>query len=246
MKPLGIQVTTQVLSGRPDEILVEIAARLDAGLLVVGAVGHRPVERWLLGSCAERTAREASIPVLVVREARPFEEWLENGRPLRVVVGCEDGPSSDGALVWAGSLRDIASIELIVARLVLPGAENQRAGVSGPGMGITLFAETEARLREELRARKASLLGDMVAELRVIPALGRTDQHLVMVADDLGADVVVVGSHQREGFRRWWHGSVSSGVLHGAPMTVAVVPVRSAPPSPPAEPQIEQASSTSP
>lgn len=227
MQPLGIEVTTEILSGRPDEILVEVAAQLDAGLLVVGAVGHRPVERWLLGSCAERTAREAPIPVLVVREARPFEEWLGNGRALRVVVGCEDGPSSDGALVWAGSLREIASIELVVARLVLPGTENQRAGVSGPGMGIRLFAQTEARLREELRLRKVSLLGNVEAELRVIPALGRIDRHLVMAADDLGADVVVVGSHQREGFRRWWHGSVSSGVLHGAHMSVAVVPVRS-------------------
>lgn len=226
LKQLGLQPATEVVSGRPDEALVQEAGRLEAGLLVVGAVGHRAVERWLLGSCADRTAREAPLPVLVVREARPFEEWLVNGRALRVVVGCEEGPSSDRAVVWAGALGRLGTIDLCVARMALPGEENRRAGVSGEGMGVTLFPATQARLVEKLRDRTASLLGDLAARLEVIPALGRTDQHLVGVAADLGADLVVVGSHQREGFRRWWHGSVSSGVLHGAPMSVAVVPVR--------------------
>jgi nucleotide-binding universal stress UspA family protein len=93
-------------------------------------------------------------------------------------------------------------------------------------MGISLFPAALAGLLEELRSRKASLLGDREARLQVIPALGRMDRHLVAAAEELGGDLVVVGSHQREGFRRWWHGSVSSGVLHGAPMSVAVVPVR--------------------
>jgi nucleotide-binding universal stress UspA family protein len=65
----------------------------------------------------------------------------------------------------------------------------------------------------------------MAVGLQVIPALGRLDRHLVAAAADLGVDLVVVGSHHREGFRRWWHGSVSSGVLGAAPMSVAVVPV---------------------
>jgi nucleotide-binding universal stress UspA family protein len=226
MAPAGFQMDTEVLNGRPDEVLVESARQLHASLIVVGAVGHHAIDRWLVGSCAERTAREAPVPALVVREARPFEEWLVNGRTFRVVVGCEAGPSSDAALAWAGTLGKIGAIELIVTRLVFPGEENRRVGAAGPGMGVTLSPAAEAGLLEELRGRTTSLLGDVKARLKVIPGLGRIDRHLVIAAEELGGDLVVVGSHQREGFRRWWHGSVSSGVLHAAPMSVAVVPVR--------------------
>ncbi|HYL30672.1 MAG TPA: universal stress protein, partial [Gemmatimonadales bacterium] len=76
LRQLGIQVTDDVLWGEPDEALVREAARVEAGLIVLGAVGHRAMDRWLLGSCAERAAREAPVPVLVVRDDRPFEEWL--------------------------------------------------------------------------------------------------------------------------------------------------------------------------
>jgi nucleotide-binding universal stress UspA family protein len=223
----GLPIVTEVLHGRPDEALVKRAGELGATLIVIGAVGHRAIDRWVLGSCADATAREACVPVLVVRTAEPFVEWLVKGKPLKVVVGVEAGPSSDGGLAWAGALRRFGPINLVLARLVAPGEENRRLGVSGPGMGVALFPETEARLLEELRARQRLLLGDgeMAVGLQVIPALGRLDRHLVTAAEELGADLIVVGSHHRKGFRRWWHGSVSGGVLHAAPMSVAVVPV---------------------
>jgi len=224
LRQLGVQVTEDILAGEPDEVLVQQAAGLEAWLIVLGAVGHRRVDRWLLGSCAERTAREATVPVLVVREDRSFEEWLVRGRPLRVLVGCEPGASSDAAAAWAAALGALGPLDLVVARLVLPGPENRRAGESGPGIGVRLYPDTEAALLDELRARTTKLLGDAPVRLQINPALGRLDRHLVSVAEELGADLVVVGSHHREGFRRWWHGSVSSGVLHGSPMSVAVVP----------------------
>lgn len=224
LRQLGIEVTEDVLWGEPDEALVREAARVEAGLIVLGAVGHRAMDRWLLGSCAERAAREAPMPVLVIRDEKPFEEWLVRGRPLRILAGCEPGASSDAAVAWAGSLGALGPLDLVVARLVLPGPENRRAGESGPGMGLSLYPDTEAALVEELRVRTTKLLAGAPVRLQVSPAIGRLDQHLVSVAEESAADLVVVGSHHREGFRRWWQGSVSSGVLHGAPMSVAVVP----------------------
>jgi len=224
--PAALRPALEVLTGLPDTALVERARQLHAELLVIGAVGHRALDRWLLGSTAGSTAREAPIPVLVVREARPFEEWLSGNRALRVMVGCEEGPSSDGALAWAGGLARLGPIDLVVTQLVRPEEENRRVGFTGLGMGVTLCPEARTRLHEALGARQRALAGAVTARLEVQPTLGRFDQPMVAAAEEFGADLLVVGSHQREGFRRWWHGSVSSGVLNGAPMSVAVVPVQ--------------------
>ncbi|WP_438001588.1 universal stress protein [Sorangium sp. So ce185] len=47
--------------------IAQLAADLDADLVVVGSHGHRGLERLLLGSVAERVARLARCPVWIVR-----------------------------------------------------------------------------------------------------------------------------------------------------------------------------------
>lgn len=47
--------------------IAQLAADLDADLVVVGSHGHRGLERLLLGSVAERVARLARCPVWIMR-----------------------------------------------------------------------------------------------------------------------------------------------------------------------------------
>ncbi len=51
----------------PSEEVAQLAADLEADLVVVGTHGHRGLKRILLGSVAEATVRLAPCPVLVVR-----------------------------------------------------------------------------------------------------------------------------------------------------------------------------------
>lgn len=227
LQGLGAPLTgAEILTGDPDEVLTEEARRRAADLIVLGATGHRMAERWFLGSVAARTARDSAVPVLVVRDAGPLEAWLSGERPLRVVTGFEKEGSAAAALRWAAGLAHVGAIDLSVVHLVLPPEENQRVEAAGPGAGIALRPEAERLIQEELRLAVAPLIGDVPARLVVQGALGRRDFHLVMAAQEAAADLLVVGSHQHKGFHRWWTGSVSSGVLHAAPMSVAVVPYR--------------------
>src|SRR5262249_32964400 len=61
-------------------------------------------------------------------------------------------------------------------------------------------------------------------ELEVRAGSGKVAEHVVQEAEALRADLVVVGTHRREGLDRLRYGSVSQGVLHGAQASVAVVP----------------------
>src|SRR3954451_13827362 len=64
----GLRLRPRAVRGRPQDALVEEAARLGAELLVVGNVGMQGLGR-LLGSVASSVVHNASCDVLVVKTA---------------------------------------------------------------------------------------------------------------------------------------------------------------------------------
>ena len=79
------------------------------------------------------------------------------------------------------------------------------------------------------RQRVRAALGATGVRVHIEKGWGRSDAHLIEMAREERADLIVVGTHQRHGLGRIGHLSVSRGVLHHAPMCVACVPVSAAP-----------------
>jgi nucleotide-binding universal stress UspA family protein len=63
----SVRVHAHLRLEAPAQEIAQIAADLEADLVVVGTHGRRGVARWLLGSVAEAVVRLAPCPVLVVR-----------------------------------------------------------------------------------------------------------------------------------------------------------------------------------
>ncbi len=222
----GATVEAVLEAGPADEGLLRVAGRVKARLVVVGSLGDRKQHRWLLGSVAERVAQSSPVPVLVVRDAERLEAWASGaGGRLHVMVGVERTEGSLLALRWASELRAIGAVALTVVEVVWPPEEQKRLGVPPPVPLDHLRPELEATLRAELErwALAAGSLGD--ASFLVSGGFGRVDAHLAQLSSKAEADLLVVGTHQRAGVARLWQGSVSRGVLHGAAMSVACVPL---------------------
>ncbi len=66
----GVPAAELLKWGRPSDTIVETAVALRASLIVVGTHGRSALEKFLLGSTAERIVRRSPIPVLTVREKR--------------------------------------------------------------------------------------------------------------------------------------------------------------------------------
>jgi nucleotide-binding universal stress UspA family protein len=83
-----IPTEVQVRVGDPVEQLVSVALETRASLVVIGTHGRRGLRRLVLGSVAERVARAAPCPVLIVRprdvaamEAIPRPEPIDPNAP---------------------------------------------------------------------------------------------------------------------------------------------------------------------
>jgi universal stress protein A len=58
---------TRFIPGQPVDVIVKLAAKMNADLIVLGTQGRTGLPRALIGSVAERVVRHAPCPVLVVR-----------------------------------------------------------------------------------------------------------------------------------------------------------------------------------
>jgi nucleotide-binding universal stress UspA family protein len=223
----GAHVDEVIAGGAPEDGVATRAERANARCIVLASSGHGAVARWGLGSVSEQIAEAAWVPTLVLHDSARLEDWAHGGKPLRVFVGADFTGCSEAALSWAGQLREIGPCEFTV------GFVDQHAGERAVQLkrapeGTPLNAEVEEMLRHDLRERAASYLQKDALHIRVLPTSGRVDTHMLEMAAECGADLIVIGTHQWHGMSRLRHRSVSRRVLHATKTSIALVPAHRA------------------
>lgn len=220
----GVVPSTVLLEGAADAALVAHARRTHAEAIAVAAVGSRAGSPFTLGSTADRVAQAAEGPVLVVRDAAPIEAWARGAAPLSVLVAFDESSTACAAMRWSVALAARGSVELAGVHVYWPPAERGRGSGAMPiGTGNVAV---EKEIRERLAACMAPHAGGREIAFELVGGMGRTGEHVAQVAERRRAGLVVVGSHQRGGLARFWHGSVSHGVVYRARGNVMVVPER--------------------
>ena len=224
LRNLGTQVKEKLLSGSAFDQLVTVARESMGRLIVVGAVGHGLARRLFVGSVAERTAEVSPVPTLVVRPASRLGSWIRREHELKVLVGYDFSGASDAALNWVNQLREIGKFQATVLYSNWPPDEARRLGYKGPLPLAANPEEIQKNLERDLKERIARFLSKQKVTAIVEPGWGTPEGYLFELASRQNVDLVVVGTHQRQGFGRVLLGSVSRAVLHHAKMSVAVVP----------------------
>ncbi len=204
------------LRGAPHRVLSDLAAKLDAGLLVVGATTGGRIHH-LLGSTTDRLIRRAPCPVLIVRGDLPVP-------PARVLAPVDLSPLSAAAfragLEWLGELP--GGVPEIETLFVLSPVQRQVSPQFTPEQ-FDRFAE------EELERFVTDHAGPAAARVRRKVRVGTIREEILAEIADRRPDLVVLGTHGVGGFDRLAIGSVAADVIREVPCSLLVVP---APPAP--------------
>jgi nucleotide-binding universal stress UspA family protein len=211
----GVEVSSLLVGGAPEEALPGAAHDLGCDLIAVGTHGRMGIARFFGGSIAEATVRRAASSVLVARGDVAAAE----GGFHRIVIGADFSPLSEVAIARALVLAAPgADVRLVHAWSVRPVATPDGL-VTGEAVRDAMCDEAEARGRALLeRVREAHPGVALSLDTCEAPA----QEALIDRARELGADLIAVGSHGRRGVKRLVLGSVAEVVVRHAPCTVLV------------------------
>lgn len=202
-------------SGPPDVRVVETAERIDATLSVVGASGATGVARLLLGSVASRVVRHAHGPVLVARASAPTGKILAatdfSDPAIPAVAAAASVARARGA-----RLTLLHSVDMLPNPAIAAAAPFGASWVVVPPDLIELGRTNATALLQDLLARVGA-----EGDIRV--AVGNPAGAIVRAAEELPADLVVLGTRGRTGLARMTLGSVAEAVVRSSPCSVLVV-----------------------
>lgn len=216
-------VGTAVLHGPVPTVLSEYAQTHEVDLVVMTTRGRHQLNRWLIGSVADQLLRWIKVPLLLLH---PRE--LPQPTEFRHILIALDGEIEEPVLTAAvalGSLYPTAHYTL--TRVVEPAIPALTALAPYP---IPMGPEPIERLVVEARNYLEKVRGQLRARgleatSKVVVGCGVATQ-VLQLAEALGADCIVVGTHSRRGMERLVLGSEADRIVRGAAVPVLIGPVQ--------------------
>jgi nucleotide-binding universal stress UspA family protein len=219
----GAPVTWQVERGAAASMIVERAAADKAALVCMATHGRSGLQRWLLGSVAEKVLRATVNPLLLVRASASAP--VAGVTPLDAVIVALDGsPVAEQALPPVAELAKSLDIEVVLFRAYNIPYDSFYEGGGAYAVDLQrLSGNIETDVQHYLEERRAVLAQSGLAKLAYASKEGLAGDAIIDFARSKPDRLIAMCSHGRSGVKRWVLGSVTETVVRHASNPVLIL-----------------------
>ena len=219
--PSGLKTEFTVEVGHPAEVIVDRAAAAPGSLIAMTTHGRSGIQRWLLGSVAEKVLHATREHLLLVRGG---DGTPTDAVSLRSILVPLDGSKvAESVLPQAVELATKLNLDIVLIRVFnLPNLYYDDAYV--PDEHIWELVRDEAQ--QYLNAKVKELKNQTPANVSAMLLEGFAAERIIAVARDAPGSLIAICTHGRSGVRRWVIGSVTDRVVShsGDPVLVIRAP----------------------
>ncbi|WKD60185.1 Universal stress protein [Corynebacterium ciconiae DSM 44920] len=210
-----IKIGHTIAEGSPIDMLLDMSK--DVTMIVMGSRGLGGLSGMVMGSVSAAVVSHAVSPVVVVRED---SQVLDSTKYGPVVVGVDGSGVSEKATAYAFAEADARGAELNAVHTWMD--MQVQTSLAGLAAAQQQWASVEREQEEMLDERLAPFI-ERYPNVKVNKIVTRDRPVRALVDAAEGAQLLVVGSHGRGGFKGMLLGSTSRALLQSSPCPMMVV-----------------------
>lgn len=203
-----VPVDAEVRIGFPLEEINRAATKAD--LVVMTTHGRGGVQRWVMGSVADKVIRLAATPVLVIHPPQKRTRAMAEASALRMFRDAM--VSLDGSPLSAQALRELRQFAEGGTRIHLLRVVSHDASPASVDLAANQLKDAAS---------------DLVARgVNVVQAVAKSDspaEAIVEYALQKGCGVIVMTTRGAGGIERWMLGGITDKVVRHGPTPVLVI-----------------------
>jgi nucleotide-binding universal stress UspA family protein len=215
--PIG-KVQCTVRRGNAAEAIIESAAADKQTLIAMATHGRSGLDRWLLGSVAEKVLRGATNSTLVVRAKEGKNPIWEMATLKRVIVPLDGSELAESVLPSVEELAKKLDLEV-----TLLGVYGVPPGVSSAGEGEAFIGGLRAETLAYLEKKAAELKSKGLDKVSCVAKEGLAADEIISTARRTLDNLIAMCTHGRAGVTRWMLGSVTETVVRHSGDPVLVI-----------------------
>ena len=222
LKDEGITVEFAVRPGFISDATKEFVDVNNIDMVITSTRGKSGAQHWLTGGVSRKLAQKLDIPILLVKDDQDKDPRIE-----RILVALDGSIRSEYVLPCARFLAKTFQSELILLCVPeVPEVQNYKAASD---VIEKLRSKAEVNMQKFLNAVAKSLQNDGI-KVRTMVSGNRPSITIVEVADEVGADLIMITSRGRGGMDLFMMGSVAHRIVEHTTKPIILFPVHEPPP----------------
>ena len=216
----GASVKCSVERGKPEDVIIERSAADKDTLIAMATHGRSGIQRWLLGSVADKVLHGSSNHVFLIRA---MEKGQTEGEASlkKVIVPLDGSQLAEKVLPYVVDLAKKIALEVVFLRAyALP------ATMSAEEYGAyseELINQLEAEAKEYLAAKIAEVEKKSLKNVAPVVELGYGAEQITAYARRTPDNFIAMCTHGRSGVTRWVMGSVTERVVRHSGDPVLII-----------------------
>ncbi len=221
----GMVIETAVRLGNPAEAILEESLERQVGLVVMSTHGRSGLTRWALGSVAERVARSAPVPVLLLPDAAAAmtlaSELQPTAIPHQILVPLDGSARGEMAVPAAIEIARLLHAAVRLFYVFVPKFEETSLEEAHRNWDA---GRRRVHQIERYLMRQAEVVQHAGVKVHWSFGYGMPGAKIIDTAHSHHISLIVMTTQGRGGLVRWRLGSVTEEVLHYGSLPVLLAP----------------------
>ncbi len=211
-------------SGKPEDGILKEIAENSYDLVVLGSHGKKGIKKWL-GSVSRKVISKSSIPTLIVRPSKN-PQIITHREKKELLIALDGSACSYNAIKKTCEIFELSNKEINLLT-VRPGPESLPLEIAMDNEWLEKCLDKQKEIANEILDKAENILSSKNIRAKDKNSLeGDAADKILEYSTRIESDLIIMGSHGREGVSDILIGSVSKRVLDHSYIPVLIIPLK--------------------